>query len=247
MTVFPVRQAVPIPRALPPASELPPFAPALPEAPWASPVEWARRVRSERGARRIEAAGARALRGLDQLGPTWHVVDWPRLDEPEGAGRAGRNGVGERAGFLAIGPTGLYAINVVKHGRSRVLIAGDVVQINGRRPSYVAETRRDARLASKAMSRAVRLTVPVTPVLALVGSGLISVYGLPKDCLVAPHRDLERLLLAGGRRISPATAEKLSDIARWPGTWYEPSNRDGAAYRWYENGRTATDKRATRR
>lgn len=247
MTVFPPRRAVPPQRALPTADDWPPTTSLTSDVPRTNPMEWARRRRAEREARRIEVAGARALKGLDHLGPAWHVVDLPQTDDPDGAGRSGRNGGDERAGFLAIGPGGLYAITVAKHGRSRVLVAGDVVQINGRRPKYVAQARRDARLAAKALTRAVGLTVPVTPVLAFVGSGLISVYGLPRDCLVAPHRELERLLLAGGRRISPATADKLSEIASRPGTWFDPAQRAGADYRWYENGRTATDKRATRR
>jgi hypothetical protein len=247
MTVFPARRAVPPQRALATVDDWPQSTFVLPDLPRANPMEWARRLRAEREARRIEAAGARALKGLDHLGPAWHVVDWPRIDDPDAVDHAGRAAGQERAGFLAIGPGGLYGITVAKHGRSRVLVAGDVVQINGRRPTYVAQARRDARLAAKALSRAVGLTVPVTPVLAFVGSGLISVYGLPRDCLVAPHRELERLLLAGGRRISPATAEKLSEIARRPATWLDSVRRSAADYRWYENGRTATDKRATRR
>jgi hypothetical protein len=247
MTVFPARRAVPTQRALPTVDTWPSSTSLMPDALRANPVEWARRLRAEREARRVEAAGTRALKGLNNLGPTWHVVDWPRTDQADAFDRGAPAAGDERAGFLAIGPGGLFAITVAKHGRSRVLVAGDVVQINGRRPAYVAQARRDARLAAKALSRAVGLTVPVTPVLALVGSGLISMYGLPRDCLVTPHRELERLLLAGGRRISPATAEKLSEIASRPATWFDPAQRSAAAYRWYENGRTATDKRAPRR
>jgi len=130
-------------------------------------------------------------------------VDWPRTDIAQGYYNPDPSD--ERAGFLAIGPGGVYAVTVADHGRARVLIAGDVVQINGRRPAFVTEARRDAKRASRAMSAAVGLTVPVTPVLAFVGSGVISVHGLPKDCLVATHRELDRLLIAGGARISPST------------------------------------------
>jgi hypothetical protein len=222
-----------------------------------TPLEWARRRRAERDARRVEAAGARALNRLDHLGPSWHVVDWPRTDLPETRllelDRGTRD---ERAGFLAIGPSGLFAVTIADHGRARVLVAGDVVQINGKRPAYVPDTRRDAKRASKALSAAVGLTVPVTPVLTFVGSGVISVYGLPKDCLVATHRELDRLLLAGGSRISSATAEKLSAIARQPTTWLNapyrshsnpPMPAPSADYRWYEEGRTAADKRTAPR
>lgn len=211
-------------------------------------MDWARRRRAERDARRVEAAGNRTLNRLDHLGPAWHVVDWPRTDLPAAPwldldGRSRE----ERAGFLAIGPSGLFAVTIADHGRARVLVAGDVVQINGKRPPYVAEACRDAKRASRALSAAIRLTVPVTPVLTFVGSGMISVYGLPKECLVSTHRELDRLLVAGGGRISAATAEKLSQVARDPATWQNAPYRSAANYRWHEPGRTAADKRATRR
>ncbi|WP_408635634.1 hypothetical protein [Phytohabitans suffuscus] len=212
-----------------------------------TPLEWARRRRAERDARRVEAAGARALTRLDHLGPAWHVVDWPRSDAPAALIDLEGRPRDDKAGFLAIGPSGVFAVTVADHGRARVMIAGDVVQINGKRPTYFAEARRDAKRASKALSAAVGLTVPVTPVLTFVGSGQISVYGLPKDCLVATHRELDRLLVAGGQKITPATAEKLSQVARHPSTWLNAPYRSAANYRWYEDGRTAADKRSARR
>jgi hypothetical protein len=212
------------------------------EAVRTSPLEWARRRRADRDARKVEAAGNRAVNRLDHLGPAWHVIDWPRSDTA--ALDAGRR---ERAGFLAIGPGGVFAVTVADHGRARVLIAGDVVQINGRRPPYVIEARREARRASRALSAAVGRPVPVVPVLTFVGSGTISAHGLPKDCLVASYRELDRLLVAGGARISSATAEKLTDVARHPGTWLNSPYRAAADYRWYGAGRTAADKRTTHR
>ncbi|TDC26909.1 hypothetical protein E1211_29705 [Micromonospora sp. 15K316] len=245
MTVFPARRAAPTTRALPgtvPHPRVEP--PGLLEPVRPTPFEWARRRRAERGARRLEAAGARAVGQLDHLGPAWHVIEWPRTDAADDLLDRPHD---ERAGFLAIGPSGLFAVTVADHGRARVLVAGDVVQINGKRPPYVVEARRDARRASKALSDAVGLQIPVTPVLTFVGSGVISVYGLPKDCLIATHRELDRLLVAGGNRISPATAEKLSRVAQHPATWLNGTYRPVADYRWYEDGRMAADKPANRR
>jgi hypothetical protein len=247
VSVFPARPALPAPapsKALTPAHGARAALPAAIEPPRLTPSEWARRRRAERDARRLEAAGARALTRLDRLGPAWHIVDWPRTDtaqayEPDPSD--------DRAGFLAIGPGGVYAVTVADHGRARVLIAGDVVQINGKRPAYVAEARRDAKRAAKAMSAAVGLTVPVTPVLAFVGSGVISVHGLPKECLVATHKELDRLLIAGGAKISAATASKLSMVASNPATWANAPYRPAGDYRWYADGQTAADKRSTRR
>jgi hypothetical protein len=213
----------------------------------AGPMEWARRLRADREARRVEAAGNRALVRLAHLGPAWHVVEWPRTELPEEQwmDTTGQSGP-QRAGFLAIGPGGVFAVTVADNGRSRLLLAGDVVQINGRRPPWVTETKRDARRASRALSAAIGQRVPVVPVLALVGSGVVTVYGLPKDCLVSTHRELDRLLIASGARISPATAEKLSSVARHPATWFNAPYR-AADYRWYADGQTAADKRTARR
>ncbi|MEU4242999.1 hypothetical protein [Actinoplanes sp. NPDC026619] len=245
MTVFP-RHALPVPTKALPTLERPVAPPpsSLDPAARPSPAEWARRRRADRDARRLEAAGARALTRLDRLGPNWHIVDWPRTDaqgayEPDLAD--------DRAGFLAIGPGGIYAVTVADHGRARVLIAGDVVQINGKRPAYIAEARREARRASKALSAAVGLSVPVTPVLTFVGSGVISVHGLPKEVLVSTDKELDRLLIAGGARISPATASKLSAVAHHPGTWANAPYRPAGDYRWHPDGQTAADKRPARR
>ncbi|ASW57249.1 hypothetical protein [Plantactinospora sp. KBS50] len=247
MTVFPARRTMPPGRALPPgstAAEAPGSRGAL-EPVRPNPLEWARRRRAEREARRLEAAGARALSRLDHLGPAWHVAELPSPDTP--AALLDSDGVAERHRFLAIGPSGLFAVTVADHGRARVMVAGDVVQINGKRPTYVSDARREARRASRALSEAVGLNIPVAPVLTFVGSGVISVYGLPKECLVATHRELDRLLVAGGERISPATADKLYQVANAPATWGLGPQSAAADYRWYAEGRTAADKQATRR
>ena len=241
MTVFPAR------RPLIAASERP-LVPVQPDprleaypTPRPGPAEWARRRRAQKEARRLEVAGNRAVARVEQLGPAWHAVDWPRTAL---AAPAEREIIGSprrvQAGFLAIGPGGVFAVTVADHGRTRVLVAGDVVQINGRRPPYVAEARREAKQAAKALSRAVGHTVPVVPVLTFVGNGVISVYGLPQDCLVASYHDLDRLLVAGGERISAQTAQKLSAVARHPSTWLNGSYQSSAnPYRWYGPGESA--------
>lgn len=192
-------------------------------------VAWARRMREEQLVRRMAAAENRAA---TLLGFEWHVIDWPNLRPLVADGKAQ-----PLPGFLAIGPGGIFSISVVQHGRGRVLIAGDVVQIGGKRPSYVPQARRDARRVGKALSAATGFELKVFPVLAFVGNGPISVNGLPKDCVVTTYRELGKVLAATGRRISPATAEKLSQVARNPAIWGESTG-----YRWYPDGETAGDK-----
>jgi hypothetical protein len=131
---------------------------------------------------------------------------------------------------------------VLDHGRNRVLLADDVVQISGRRPPYIRHARRGARRASSALSRAVGAKVPVVPVLALVGTGPVTYYGLPKDCLVTTYRELDRVLAHRAERITPTTAAKLTMVARHPSTW-----GSAETYRWYPDGMAAADKTPARR
>jgi hypothetical protein len=144
-------------------------------------------------------------------------------------------------GFLAIGPGGVFSVSVAQHGRYRVMIAGDIVQVDGRRPAYVPQARRDARKVGKALSAAIGQDIKVFPVLAFVGSGTVSVNGLPKDCVITSYRELEKVLTSTGQRISAATAGKLSQVARNPWTW-----TDVSGYRWYPDGATTGDKGTTR-
>jgi len=196
----------------------------------------------------MEAAGARVIDQLQHLGPAWHVVAWPHAEPlTEQFGPLDPAGGADRTGFLAIGPGGVFAVTVVDHGRARIMVAGDVVQINGKRPPYVSDAIRDAKRASKAISAAVGLQVPVTPALTFVGTGVITFYGLPKGCLVAPHQNLDRLLVANGNRISVATAQKLSRIAERPTTWQPAGQPTTHDYGWYAQGRTAADKRPSPR
>jgi hypothetical protein len=207
--------------------------PQLGTAPRFQPTQWARRMREEQIVRRMAAAEDRTA---DRLSAEWHVIETPNSRPIDTTSKNP-----PLAGFLAIGPGGIFSVSIAQHGRSRVLIAGDVVQINGRRPSYVSQARKDAKRAQKALSGAIGREIKVFPVLAFVGNGPISVNGLPKDCVVTTYRELDKVLAATGRRISPATADKLSQVARNPSIWPEAT-----PYKWYPEGATSGDKDTTR-
>ncbi len=200
-----------------------------------SPLGWARRRREEREVRREEVARDRAVTRLARLGPGWKVLDVAEL------GMAAKNT------FLAIGPGGVFLVSVKPQGRSRVRLAGDVCQVDGRRHGYIMEARKLADQAGKAISRTARSTVPVTPVLAFAGTGVIDVHGLPKGCVVTTYRELAYLLGAYGARIGHTTVSKLYSIARHPVTWVGSSNdAQVEAYKWYSQ-EPLTDKTPTRR
>jgi len=199
-----------------------------------SPIDWVRSKRAERESRRAEAAHDRLAKRMTALGDDWHVLD---LKQATGA---------DHDSFLAVGPGGVFAVTVKNHGRSRVAFAGDIVQIDGRRPKYVEEARENAKLAAEALSRTAGVSIPVMPVLAFAGSGKISFYGLPKRCLVTSYQDLARVLNARGSRLANDTVDKVFALATHPQTWSNP--RDAALadrYRWYPDDGRATDGAGT--
>jgi hypothetical protein len=202
-----------------------------------TPIDWVRTRKAERETRREEAAHSRLYRRvgslIGHLGEEWHVLDLREL------------GGNERTGFLAVGPGGVFAVTVKDHGRSRVAFAGDVVQIEGKRPRYVEEARREARAASEALSRSAGVSIPVMPVLAFAGSGKISFYGVPKGCLVTAYHELPRVLNARGQRLAVQTVDKVFALATHPATWYPADYKELAeGYRWYREGeQVGTDKR----
>jgi len=159
---------------------------------------WLTRRREERTRRRNVAATQRVAHRVELLGPQWRIVDY-HPEDPD---------------FLAVGPGGIFQVTVADHGRTRVQIAGEVVQIDGHRPPYVALARRDAARISEQMSRLAGRRIPVIPVVAFMGTGEIVYYGQPpKGCVVTSFRDIGKALNAHGNRIAPHTIEKLTVLA----------------------------------
>jgi hypothetical protein len=159
---------------------------------------WLARRREARRLRRNVAATQRVAHRVELLGPQWRIVDY-HPEDPD---------------FLAVGPGGIFQVTVADHGRSRVQIAGEVVQIDGQRPPYVTLARRDAARISAQMSRLAGRRIPVIPVVAFMGTGEIVYYGQPpKGCVVSSYRDIGKALNAHGSRIAPHTIEKLTSLA----------------------------------
>jgi hypothetical protein len=202
-----------------------------------SPLGWMRQRLAVRDARKAAGARQRIADRMDSLGKEWKVWDLKEATETN------------HATFLAVGPGGVFAVTVKDHGRSRISFSGDVVQVNGTRPKYVAEARKNAQLAADALSRQAGVSIPVMPVLAFAGSGTLVFYGMPKGCIVTCYQDLNRVLKARGRRLADTTVAKVYAVANHPRTWVnEPYVALADRYRWYkDDGEVDADKRTTPR
>jgi hypothetical protein len=176
----------------------------------------------------------RIARGFAALGPGWSALELPAV---AGCGLPS---------FLALGPGGIFAVTVKDHGRHRVSFYGESVRVAGRQYAYTQEARRNALFAARMLTRRVGVSVPVVPVLAFAGSGVISVHGMPSGIVLVPFGDLGYALNARGRRITPATVNKLFAVAREVATWVyvgQSTNRsreavagDAATKRHYDGG-----------
>jgi hypothetical protein len=153
---------------------------------------------AEQAARRRLSGRNRVVHKVSMLGPHWHIVDY-HPEDPD---------------FLAIGPGGVFQVTVADHGRARVELAGDVVQVFGHRLPYVALARRDAARISQQMSAAAGRRIPVVPVVAFLGRGEVVYYGKPpQGCVVTTYGDLGRALNAHGTRIREETISELLIVA----------------------------------
>lgn len=196
------------------------------------PLDWMRGRREERANRRLQTQRARVVAQVELLGPQWRVLDLNPAD-PD---------------FIAIGPGGIFSVTVCDHGRSKVEVAGEVVQIEGRRPPYVQQARKEAQRISETLSTAAGRRIPVIPMLAFMGTGQLVYWGKPPEgCVVSSYRDLRRALDAHGNRLAQTTIDKLCALADHPDTWINHPIEDAQQYQWYPDGTTAADKSPNRR
>lgn len=162
---------------------------------------------ADRSSRREQSVRRRAADRLTRLGRSWRILD---------ADDVGRR---DMMDYLAIGPGGVFTIRVQYHGRTKVLMAGDVIQLNGRRPPYVTDARNEATEVADTLRRATGKQIPVMPVLVFVGTGELSFQGLPRGCIVTSYRELDNILSSRGRFLSPRTVNALYRYAQRHETW----------------------------
>jgi hypothetical protein len=156
-------------------------------------VTWAERARRRRQQR---------FQRVDMPGPDWQMVKI-QPGAPD---------------FLAIGPGGLFLVTVVYQGRNTARLTGDLLVIHGRRRN-IGYLRDRAQVVSATLSRRAGVEIPVDPVLALSGAGVLNVYGGPLGVTVTPRRQLPETLNGYGERLAPVTVDKLYTLVtgRRPG------------------------------
>lgn len=162
---------------------------------------------------RVGAAGerkvGRKLRHLESHG--WKVLHAIQL-----------SGGGD-IDHLVIGPAGVFTINTKHHAGARIKIGTYVVWVNGSQYPYVRNSLREARTVQRVLSNAVGFAVPVTPVLAFVRPGSLTIGSPEPDVLIAQGHTVHRTLRPPFRRtpvlLEPEDREAIYEAARRSRTW----------------------------
>jgi hypothetical protein len=145
---------------------------------------------------------------LSRLGADWVILH----DVP----------VGERGqviDHLAIGPAGVFAIDIIHQPASWVTVRGDVLAINGAPRPHLIASRDLATDASVDLTLAAGINVPVSGLIVFVAPQSVSVRDAPDDVGVTSDRALQKWLAGRERILDSATVRRIADAAAEPRTW----------------------------
>ena len=148
-------------------------------------------------------------RVLDGLGPGWTVLH----SVPVGSGDSDID-------HVVVGPPGVLTINTKHHDGQRVWAGGSVVMVGGHKTWHVRNSRHEADRASRLLSAAAGMPVPVQPLLVVVGAASIRFGKTPPAVPVLTPGQLARSLRSQRPVQSPAAVEFLSMVAEERGTWH---------------------------
>jgi hypothetical protein len=145
---------------------------------------------------------------LEKLGSEWVILH----DVP----------VGERGGVvdhLAIGPAGVFAVEVRHQQADTITVRGDVLAINGVARPHVIRSRDVATDAAVTLTRATALNVPVRGLIVFLAPQSVSVRNEPDDVGVTSDRAVYKWLTDRQSTLDPAQVAMIADAAADPATW----------------------------
>jgi hypothetical protein len=165
-------------------------------------------VRAGDGAWRVGADGEMEVgRQLRKLGPAWRVIH----SVPVGRGDSDID-------HVVIGPAGVFTLNTKNHGRSRVWVAENAFQVNGRKTQYLRNSRFEAQRASKYLTAACGCHVSVEPVIVVMAA-TVKVKAPPAGVHVVGGKRIARWLSTRPAVMAPDEVDRIFAEARRDSTW----------------------------
>lgn len=145
---------------------------------------------------------------LEKLGSGWTILH----DVPVGER-------GEVIDHLAIGPAGVFALEVQHQQADTITVRGDVLTINGIARPHLDRSREIATEAAVNLTRAAGFNVPVQGLIVFVAPQSVSVHDEPDDVGVTSDRAVHRWLADREPRLDPTQVAMIADAAAEPATW----------------------------
>jgi len=150
----------------------------------------------------------RVAEELDRLGSDWVIL--------HGVPSGDR---GRVIDHLAIGPAGVFAIDVIHQPADTITVRGDLLAINGLARPHLALARDVATDAAVNLTRVTGINVPVQGLLVFIGPQSLSVRDEPDDVGVTSDRGLTKWLAAREPVLGSAMVSAIADAACEPLTW----------------------------
>ena len=147
-------------------------------------------------------------RRLNELGPGWYVLH----SVPIGAGASDLD-------HVVIGPAGVFTINTKHHRGAHVWVVAKQIQVNRQRTDHVRNAAFEGRRAAKLLSVAAGMPVDVTPTIAVVGAGRVTVKERPPDVVVLRETELVRWMRRRPAVLTPSQVQHLAGVAVQPSAW----------------------------
>jgi hypothetical protein len=140
-------------------------------------------------------------RQLDRLGPEWHVVHAIPIGEH-----------GSDIDHLVIGSAGVFTLNAKRH-TGRVWVGGRTLMVNGQRVPHLRNAEYEARRVAKILS------IPVTPLIVVVGTQRLTIRERPEKVVVLRAAELVRWLSRSTPALAPQAVDEITRRAEDLATW----------------------------
>lgn len=145
---------------------------------------------------------------LRELGAGWHVVH-----------AVPHSGADADIDHLVVGPPGVLTIAAEHHAGRRIQVSGSVLYVDGHRTSDIPAAEHEARLASRALTRAVGTPVIATPLVVVVDPARIVRGALPSPAQVVDVRALVDHLRSLPALLPPSLVRTIARAAEEWTTW----------------------------
>ena len=145
---------------------------------------------------------------LEKLGPDWVILH----DVPVGER-------GKSIDHLAIGPAGVFALEVEHREADSIAVRGDLLTVNGVARPNLTTSRDLSTEAAVNLTRATGLNVPARGLIVFVAPQSVSVHDEPDDVGVTSDRAVHKWLADREPTLSATQVAMIADAAADRSTW----------------------------